>query len=139
MDADLRSSLGNDNPTFRADGVNLDFADVRVARRADATDAKRADDAVVKFQRNSGKIIHVVIDIGLMEMCPGAGENSPHIHAGEHADIAERVDAFDLQFAHRLDANPAIRAVGVGLNLAFEPVDRQVAGLPGALGRAGVF
>ena len=62
MDADLRPSLGDDNPSFRADGVNLDFADVRMARRADAPDAKRADDAVFKFQRNSGKVVDMVVD-----------------------------------------------------------------------------
>ena len=72
MDADLRPGLADDNPAFRADGVNLDFADVRVARRTDATDAKRTDDAVVKFQRDRGKVIHVVIDIDLMEMCRSA-------------------------------------------------------------------
>jgi len=81
----------------------------------------------------------VVIDIDLMEMCRSAGEHAPHIRVGEHTDVAERIDALDLQLTHRLDASASVGAVGVRLELSLEPVDRRVAVLAGALGRAGVF
>ncbi|GIS58957.1 MAG: hypothetical protein CM1200mP2_11820 [Planctomycetaceae bacterium] len=51
----------------------------------------------------------------------------------------QRVNALDLQFSHRIDTDPAVRAIRVGLDLTLEPVDRWIVGAPASLGRARVL
>ena len=119
--------------------MNLDFADVRVARCADTANAQRADDAPTQFQRHSGEVVHVVVDVGLMKMRRRPGKHALHILASQQVHVAQRVDALDLQLAHRLAAHATVRAIGMSLHLSIEPVDRRITLRARALGRTGVF
>ena len=72
-----------------------------------------------------------------MRRCPG--EHALHILAGQQMHVAKRVDALDLQLAHRLSAHATVRTIGMSLHLSIEPVDRRIALRARALGRTGVF
>src|SRR5438552_13848717 len=100
----------------------FDLAQVGMAGGADPADAERAEDAAVHLQRYRRQIVHSVVYVGLMKVCGGPGEDAADLGPSQHADVGERVNTFDLQFAHRLVSDAAVRAVRVGLDLALEPV-----------------
>ena len=76
----------------------------------------------------------------LVEVGGRPGKDAPDPRAaGEHPDVGQRVNAFDLQLAQRHAADAAIGAVGVRLELPPEPVNRRVTRLARAERRPGVL
>ena len=57
----------------------------------------------------------------------------------EHADRRQRVDALDLQLAHRAAGQAAVGTVGVGVDLMRLPIERLSLRRPRAFRRPGVF
>ena len=57
----------------------------------------------------------------------------------EHVDIGKRIYSLHLQLANRFGADPAIRAIGMCVELAFQPVNRRVAFRAAAQRRAGIL
>ena len=74
-----------------------------------------------------------------MKMRRRPGKHALHILAGQQMHVAQRVDALDLQLAHRLPAHATVRAIGMSLHLPLEPVDWRIALRARALGWAGIF
>ena len=64
-----------------------------------------------------------------MKMSRRSREHLNRLGAGEHAGVGERIDAFDFEFTHRFVAHAAVGPVGMGFDLAGEPVDGRIARL----------
>ena len=68
----LRPRLADHQGALGPEDVELDLADVGMARVADATDSEAADELIFKLERDRREVLDIVVDAELVEVRRGA-------------------------------------------------------------------
>ena len=76
VDSYLGPGLADDQRSLASQKVQFDFPDVGVGRSADPTEGKGSHAAIGHFQCDGGKVIDIVVDIGLVKVSGGPGKDA---------------------------------------------------------------